>query len=125
MAAGTPPPSEHRTLLHGLRHDRHTASLRPDNLGVDTRRSWAEAIISPHRHFFGRKCHPDFSLAQCESLTLWSVECILEKNRGRTRLRGVAIVSDVSQGEGWWRASDGKWYPPDTHPNLVGTPGLD
>jgi hypothetical protein len=21
-------------------------------------------------------------------------------------------VSDVSQGEGWWLASDGKWYPP-------------
>jgi hypothetical protein len=21
-------------------------------------------------------------------------------------------MSDVSQGEGWWQASDGKWYPP-------------
>ncbi len=26
-------------------------------------------------------------------------------------------MSDTSQGPGWWRASDGKWYPPDTHPN--------
>ena len=25
-------------------------------------------------------------------------------------------MSDTSQGPGWWRASDGKWYPPDTHP---------
>lgn len=22
-------------------------------------------------------------------------------------------MSDTSQGEGWWQASDGKWYPPD------------
>lgn len=22
-------------------------------------------------------------------------------------------MSDVSQGEGWWLASDGKWYPPE------------
>jgi uncharacterized RDD family membrane protein YckC len=22
-------------------------------------------------------------------------------------------VSEASQGEGWWQASDGKWYPPD------------
>lgn len=25
-------------------------------------------------------------------------------------------MSDTSQGEGWWRASDGKWYPPEEHP---------
>jgi DNA uptake protein ComE-like DNA-binding protein len=25
-------------------------------------------------------------------------------------------MSDLSQGEGWWRASDGKWYPPEQHP---------
>jgi hypothetical protein len=25
-------------------------------------------------------------------------------------------VSDVSQGEGWWQASDGKWYPPEQAP---------
>jgi len=28
-------------------------------------------------------------------------------------------VSDSPQGEGWWQASDGKWYPPQQHP---GTP---
>jgi hypothetical protein len=26
-------------------------------------------------------------------------------------------MSDVSQGEGWWVASDGRWYPPQDHPN--------
>ena len=26
-------------------------------------------------------------------------------------------VSDVSQGPGWWIASDGRWYPPERHPN--------
>jgi uncharacterized RDD family membrane protein YckC len=26
-------------------------------------------------------------------------------------------VSDVSQGPGWWQASDGKWYRPEQHPN--------
>jgi Domain of unknown function (DUF4234) len=25
-------------------------------------------------------------------------------------------MSDVSQGPGWWMASDGKWYPPETAP---------
>jgi hypothetical protein len=27
------------------------------------------------------------------------------------------MMSDVSQGEGWWMASDGRWYPPQDHPN--------
>ncbi len=26
-------------------------------------------------------------------------------------------MSDTSQGHGWWQASDGKWYAPETHPN--------
>jgi hypothetical protein len=26
-------------------------------------------------------------------------------------------MSEVSQGPGWWQASDGKWYRPDQHPN--------
>ena len=26
-------------------------------------------------------------------------------------------MSDTSQGAGWWQASDGKWYPPETHPS--------
>jgi hypothetical protein len=27
-------------------------------------------------------------------------------------------MSDSTQGPGWWQASDGKWYPPDQHPDL-------
>ncbi len=27
-------------------------------------------------------------------------------------------MSDVSQGPGWWLASDGKWYPPQSAPAL-------
>jgi hypothetical protein len=26
-------------------------------------------------------------------------------------------MSDISQGEGWWQASDQKWYPPELHPD--------
>lgn len=26
-------------------------------------------------------------------------------------------MSETPQGPGWWQASDGKWYPPHTHPN--------
>ena len=26
-------------------------------------------------------------------------------------------MSDVSQGDGWWEAKDGKWYPPERHPD--------
>jgi hypothetical protein len=28
-------------------------------------------------------------------------------------------MSDVSQGGGWWIASDGKWYPPELHPDAL------
>lgn len=28
-------------------------------------------------------------------------------------------MSDTSQGEGWWLASDGKWYPPELHRDYV------
>lgn len=28
-------------------------------------------------------------------------------------------MSDVSQGPGWWQASDGKWYPPQQQPAAV------
>ena len=31
--------------------------------------------------------------------------------------REGGAMSDVSQGPGWWQASDGKWYPPEQHPN--------
>jgi Domain of unknown function (DUF4190) len=29
-------------------------------------------------------------------------------------LGGSTQLSDASQGEGWWLASDGKWYPPES-----------
>ena len=28
-------------------------------------------------------------------------------------------MSEVSQGPGWWIASDGKWYPPELHPSVT------
>lgn len=31
-------------------------------------------------------------------------------------------MSDVSQGPGWWLASDGKWYPPHTAPQAAVAP---
>jgi hypothetical protein len=31
-------------------------------------------------------------------------------------------MSDVSQGPGWWQASDGKWYPPELHPHYAPPP---
>lgn len=35
-------------------------------------------------------------------------------------------MSDVSQGPGWWLASDGKWYPPSASPGSVAPqPGPD
>jgi hypothetical protein len=30
-------------------------------------------------------------------------------------------MSDMSQGPGWWIASDGKWYPPHLHPSVRAT----
>ena len=31
-------------------------------------------------------------------------------------------MSDVSQGPGWWLASDAKWYPPHLHPSVASLP---
>lgn len=31
-------------------------------------------------------------------------------------IQGGGSVSDTSPGEGWWQASDGKWYPPEASP---------
>ena len=31
-------------------------------------------------------------------------------------------MTDVSQGPGWWIASDGKWYPPHLHPSVAEMP---
>jgi hypothetical protein len=33
---------------------------------------------------------------------------------------GFPAMSDVSQGPGWWLASDGKWYSPERHPEVLG-----
>ena len=30
-------------------------------------------------------------------------------------------MSDSSQGPGWWQASDGRWYPPEQHPQAAST----
>jgi uncharacterized membrane protein YccF (DUF307 family) len=37
-------------------------------------------------------------------------------------------MTETAQGPGWWQASDGRWYPPETHPGAgsyyeVGSPG--
>lgn len=31
-------------------------------------------------------------------------------------------MADQSQGEGWWQASDQKWYPPESHPDYKPAP---
>lgn len=33
-------------------------------------------------------------------------------------------MSNTSQGTGWWQASDGKWYPPETHPSAPPRPPM-
>jgi TM2 domain-containing membrane protein YozV len=34
-------------------------------------------------------------------------------------------MSDVSQGPGWWQASDAKWYAPDLHPDYQASSPVD
>ena len=34
-------------------------------------------------------------------------------SRGTRRMENGQGMSDISQGPGWWLASDGKWYPPE------------
>ena len=34
-------------------------------------------------------------------------------------------MSDTSQGPGWWQASDGKWYPPETAPGYLASGAAD
>jgi hypothetical protein len=34
-------------------------------------------------------------------------------------------MSDVAQGEGWWLATDGRWYPPELHPDAAAGPAPD
>jgi hypothetical protein len=33
-------------------------------------------------------------------------------------------MSDIPQGHGWWQATDGKFYPPESHPNFRPSPSL-
>ena len=37
-------------------------------------------------------------------------------------MRLAEILSDVSQGPGWWQAADGKWYPPAPQPQQPPAP---
>jgi hypothetical protein len=32
-------------------------------------------------------------------------------------------MTETPQGPGWWQASDGRWYPPETHPSYQPPPG--
>ena len=38
--------------------------------------------------------------------------------------KGGIQMSDTSQSGGWWEASDGKWYSPETHPNYRPPPPI-
>jgi hypothetical protein len=31
-------------------------------------------------------------------------------------------MSDINEGQGWWIASDGNWYPPELHPSVREAP---
>ncbi len=33
-------------------------------------------------------------------------------------------MSDTQSGPGWWQASDGKWYPPESHPGYRAPPSV-
>jgi hypothetical protein len=33
-------------------------------------------------------------------------------------------MSEGTQGEGWWQASDGQWYPPEQHPDVQATAAM-
>src|SRR5271167_4596592 len=39
---------------------------------------------------------------------------VIERWRLHNRVAKWGTMSDTSQGEGWWLAGDGKWYPPET-----------
>jgi uncharacterized RDD family membrane protein YckC len=40
----------------------------------------------------------------------------------RRSVDGGGVMADTSQGTGWWQASNGKWYPPEQHPNYQPPP---
>lgn len=33
-------------------------------------------------------------------------------------------MTDTLQDQGWWQASDGRWYPPETHPGYLAPPAV-
>ena len=37
--------------------------------------------------------------------------------------RGAVVVVSDQGGDGWWQASDGNWYPPESHPDYRPPPG--
>jgi len=49
------------------------------------------------------------------------VAALVSSRRGEAHVSGdgttEARVSDTAQGAGWWQASDGRWYPPEQHPD--------
>ena len=55
------------------------------------------------------------------ALDSWQVASDEAHKAFTERYKAVA-ASDVSQGPGWWLASDGKWYSPEQHPNYVPPP---
>lgn len=68
------------------------------------------------------RCQVDPELdGPSRSLGVATVEhCALSTNDGPWRQKRKAhAVSDTSQGDGWWIASDDKWYPPELHPDAI------
>lgn len=45
------------------------------------------------------------------------MNCAESLAAGTAGLSRTAHMSDAPQGHGWWQATDGKWYPPESHPN--------
>ncbi len=47
-----------------------------------------------------------------------SSNAVRKTDGGAHSRRGGGPVTDVQQGADWWLASDGKWYPPERHPDF-------
>lgn len=52
-----------------------------------------------------------------DALPVGAVQCA-------RRFTGTDMMSDTSQGHGWWQATDGRWYPPESHPGFRPSPSL-
>jgi hypothetical protein len=59
---------------------------------------------------------------------LWGSFVHQQQDQDEVRIGGQ-VMSEESQGPGWWQASDLKWYPPENHPDSVASlpppPGID